>query len=363
MRVFIVTPRLCSGGAERVGVSWANGFVERGHEVTVVADLNTEISYKLNDKVAILPLTPKIHNPYWKWGKALFILRHYLKVYRPDVIIGVMSTCSLISKIASLGLKIPVVATEHDAFERPEAGRLTFTERILKFYVNRWYDKVTILTTPDKKFIGERLKNTIVVPNPLALTPTGCVSLKEKVILSVGRLDDWRYKGFDILIEAWGLIAHKFTDWHLEIAGNGNENNMSYLRRLCEDSNISDRVHFLGFRKDIDQLFKHSSIFVLSSRYEGFGLVLIEAMSQGCACIACDYKGRQKEIFGSEDNGVICGLENPRELAEKMASLISNDERRQQLQINAIERSKYYMPDRIMEQWESILKEVTNKHA
>ncbi len=361
MRIMIITPRLCSGGAERVSVTWANGLSKRGHEVIVIADLYSPINYHLEKGIAIHSYTKGRHRGLLKWINAVFKVRKLLKNKRPDVIIGVMSTCSLLAKLSSINMKIPIVATEHDAFERPEAGKLTWVERILKFHINRVYDKVTILTSADAEYLKSRLKNVTVLPNPLALTPIEIIPPKKQIILAMGRLDDWRYKGFDLLIKAWGELAAKHPSWNLQIAGNGTEESLKFLKSLCESYGIVNKVDFLGFREDVDKLFQDASVFVLSSRYEGFGLVLIEAMSQGCACIACDYKGRQAEIFGTDANGLICEVENTRILTEQIDYLISNKEIREQLQKNAIERSKYYGMDNVMSKWETLLTEVIAK--
>ena len=145
----------------------------------------------------------------------------------------------------------------------------------------------------------------------------------------------------------------------------------------------------------MEKLYQDASIFVLSSRYEGFGLVLIEAMSQGCACIACDYKGRQREIMCPEghgsklppslshaprlrdstasvddlrfkvqgsnnkvelcETGILCEPDNVEALAEAMRKMIVDDEYRESVRKNAIERSKYYSIENTMDRWEELL--------
>lgn len=134
-------------------------------------------------------------------------------------------------------------------------------------------------------------------------------------------------------------------------------------------------IEFLGFQKDIEKLYQEASIFVLSSRYEGFGLVLIEAMSQGCACVACDYKGRQREILSplqgdslkvngysdhgieATENGILCEPEDVEALAEAIKKMIEDDEYREGIRANAIERSKYYSIENTMDRWEKYLVE------
>ena len=108
--------------------------------------------------------------------------------------------------------------------------------------------------------------------------------------LAVGRLNDWHYKGFDLLLKAWHCIGKEHPDWYLRIVGHGDEEAVSYLKSLAA---CIPNIEFKSHTPNIREEYQKASVFVLSSRYEGFGLVLTEAMSQGCDCIACDYKGRQ----------------------------------------------------------------------
>jgi GalNAc-alpha-(1->4)-GalNAc-alpha-(1->3)-diNAcBac-PP-undecaprenol alpha-1,4-N-acetyl-D-galactosaminyltransferase len=356
MKIFIVCPRLCYGGAERVGVMLANGFASRGNEVTMVANLFDDITYSVDEKVKILNLVKTNKNKIIKWISAVFLLHKYVKNDKPDVVIGIMETCSLVSWLSTLGMNIPVISTEHDSFERPKSSPLSFKDKLFKFYVNKLYRCVTVLTEADKKVIGNRLKNVHVMPNPLSLKPIQMESLeKEKMILAAGRIDSWHNKGFDVLIKAWGKISNKYPDWKLEIAGKDSNGSLEYLKKMCVANHVLGRTAFLGFRKNIDALYQEASVFVLSSRYEGFGLVLIEAMSQGCACVACDYKGRQGEIIFNSEEGLLCEPENVDALAHAMEKLIKDDEYRKTLQINAIKRSEYYCLDNIISVWNKLL--------
>ena len=182
---------------------------------------------------------------------------------------------------------------------------------------------------------------------------------------------------------------------------------------------MEDSVEFLGFKKDVEKLYQDASIFVLSSRYEGFGLVLIEAMSQGCACIACDYKGRQREIIAPNEGecqdsslkfqdlsvdgpkegedtdvsnykipkkletsekpeprnsnqetrnisveacetGILCEPDDVESLAAGIRKMIEDDEYRESVRVKAIERSKYYSLENTIDRWEKLLDEVVN---
>ena len=401
MKIYIVCGKLNHGGAERVAVVLANGFVERGHQVTIVSNLYEEVTYKIDKRVQQKNLVATNHQKLKKWFSATDILRGYLKKDKPDVIIGIMQLFSVVAKIASRGMNIPLVMTEHDSFERPNSAPFSKRDYFCKYYLNRIYKHVTVLTQTDKDVIGYRLKHVTVMPNPLFLKPVEIVSEKKKVVLASGRLYDWHVKGFDILLQAWKKIQdfnenddenENLNGWWLKIAGIGTEESLQYLMNLLPDGewvfNDNDddddnksavwrsekyRIEFLGFRKDIEELYKKSEIFVLSSRYEGFGLVLIEAMSQGCAPVACDYKGRQREILsplqgdslkvngysdhGIEvtENGILCEPDDMEALASALKMMMVDEEYRKEVQRNAVERSKFYNIKHTMDRWDEYI--------
>lgn len=336
---------------------WACGFYRQGCEVFVITKTSDRQVYALDEGIQVLPYYPEGGGRVSKILGGVRLIRSYCRRWRPDVVIGVMNVASMMGWMATRGLHIPVIATEHNAFEKPEYAHTGWFDRFTKFQFNRLYPLVTVLTDADRRFVGNWLRNIRVLPNPLALKPVEELPQKERIILAAGRIDEWHCKGFDLLIKAFGKLVREqgAEGWQLHIAGTGSEANMRMLRDLCSQEGIGERVRFLGFRKDIESLYRQAGVFVLSSRYEGFGMVLIEAMSQGCACIACDYKGRQREIITSDDEGIICPVDDVDALADAMRRLTVDAALRRRLQEGAVERSKEYGLQKIMERWKEIL--------
>lgn len=423
MKIFIVSSNLFKGGAEHVGVLLANGFAENGHSVHLLSDTNLPTAYVLGDKVHVRGIFPLTSNKLVKWMRSVWNIRREVKTIRPNVVIGIAETCSLVSMLACVRLKIPVIYTAHNSYERPATAPMGRWNKFSKFVLGRLYDAITVLTEADKKCIGNKLSNVYVMPNPLGLQPVHFIPPKQKTIFSAGRLDGWHVKGFDVLIKSFAKllngskvaeprskfkgndIAFKIREegWKLQIAGTGSEDSLNYLKQLCKENGVEDSVEFLGFRKDVEKLYQEASIFVLSSRYEGFGLVLIEAMSQGCACVACDYKGRQREIISPTptssfsdglrkrpvaerprregepsiespslgtrnskpetrnykfevcESGILCEPDDVDALAAGMQKMIADDEYRESVRTNAIERSKYYSIEKTMDRWKRLL--------
>lgn len=364
MKVQIVVQKLTGGGAEHVAALWARGFVERGHQVSMVlcCPKNTPITFSIPVGVRLYYMYQKIsyllysrfHNDKYQ----IYKYRKIIKKEHPDVIIGVLQPFTEWARKASLGMNIPIINTEHNAFELPDDAPVMRKKKLeLKYKLNHNYQQVTVLTDADKRCVKHLISNVSVLPNPLAYQPQKTVPTKEKIILAAGRLDVWQVKGFDLLIEAWCQIAGQYPDWKLCIAGQDNNNAKDYLESMINE-NAKGQVAFLGFRKDMLAVYQQASIFVLSSRYEGFGLVLIEAMSQGCAPIACDFNGRQSEIITSKDEGIVCPVNDRVALAEAIKEMIENKEYREHVQKKAIERSRYYSLNNTMDRWGDIFKKM-----
>lgn len=354
MRIVIIVHCLTGGGAERVAAMWANGFRERGHEVEVVIfDADSPRTYALREEIRVTVVTSRRRWVVVRIIERIVRLRKVLKGISPDVVIEAMPSWQRLVAMAGMGCK--KIATEHDSFEKPTSAKEELGW-FNKFWVNRLYSHVTVLTQVDKGVIGRRLKHVTVLPNPLALEPVKNVPPKEKIVLAVGRKDAWHYKGFDILIKAWSQVSADTEGWKLQIVGGSDKGGQEYLKDLCHKYGVSESVEFQDYQEDILPYYQKASIFVLSSRYEGFGLVLIEAMSQGCACIACDYKGRQSEIVTNGVSGVTCEPDHVEALVEALRKVIDDDELRNQLQSAAIRRAGDFRIDRIMDRWEVIFK-------
>ena len=364
MRIQLFVSKLSGGGAERVATLWANGFIGQGHDVVmVIKSRNMSHSYPLSDKVTVVNIWS---SPHFFLKKIFNIdytpirkIRKSIIKHKPDVAICVLQPWGEWVLKASRGLSLPIINTEHSTFEKPQNavyGQLTKRRYFWKYILNKEYNCVTVLTEADKRCTRGFLTNVVVMPNPLAFAPAKEVPQKQKIILAAGRLDVWHYKGFDILIKAWGEIAKFYPDWKLIICGQDRGGAGKYLRSIAAERNVDRQVEFPGFMDDLLSYYIRSSIFVLSSRYEGFGMVLIEAMSQGCAPIACDYKGRQSEIITNEMEGIICPTEDSKALSIAIARMIDDESYRLCVQRNAISRSRCFGLEHIMGKWENIFK-------
>ena len=365
MRILIFVTRLTGGGAERVATLWANGFVNRGHEVGLVVKCrDISHTYPLSDQIKVFNIwhySGYLLQKYFRYKQApIKSIRRVIHQFQPDVAICVLQPWGEWVLKASKDMHLPVVNTEHSTWEKPDNavyGRITKKRHYWRYVLNQQFNCVTVLTEADKICAKDYLNNVVVMPNPLAFTPALSVPPKTKTILAVGRLDIWHCKGFDILIKAWSRIANDRPDWKLVICGQNLDNARESLQSMAREYHVDHQVEVLAFQDDILTMYQKASVFVLPSRYEGFGMVLIEAMSQGCAPVVCDYKGRQKEIITNEQEGIICPTEDPVALSNAIARMVDDETYRNIVQTHAISRSKHYELDHIMEIWETIFKE------
>ena len=375
MIIVLVCNSLGGGGAERVHVNLANGFAEKNHDVYLIADIYQKTSYHVDARVHVLPLCPKATNKFSKWSKALMLLRKYIKKHRPDVVIGNMHLCSLLSRFAAIGTKTPVIMTIHHALESQAFNGFSKTEKFLDRYSPSLYAATIVLTHADKLVMNNQnhhSKRIYVIPNPLTFVPvtiaengklknvTGQELKKENIVLAAGRLNDWNCKGWDLLIQAAAKLKALFLKegWRIEIAGGGTETMQMFLEKMCVQAGVEEFVQFLGYRTDMKELFQKSSVFCLSSRSEGLPMVLIEAMSQGCAPVACENLGRTKEIVSNDDEGLLFQTADVNDLARKLSQMIENNEYRKIVQRAAVRRSDFFNIEHVISIWENVLKDV-----
>lgn len=365
MNILIICRYLSLGGAERVAVSWANGLHRLGNVVYILSDTSVPQTYHLDPHIQLISLPTGFYRSVGIWNNILNRLI-YIKQVKSiidtksiDVIIKVMHVNAidlLFSRMLS-HRKPPIIMTDHNAYERPTSAPMSIKLKFQKFWLNRLFDRVTVLTKRDMDIATHHhLHNVKVLYNPLCLEPVYEVDTKNRknIILAVGRLDSWHVKGFDNLILAWNLICDKYPDWKLRIVGNGSESSIRYLESICTNP---IKVEFVGFNEDIAKEYRQAKIFVLSSRYEGWGLVLVEAMSQGCACIACDYRGRQTEIIENYETGLICPPDDINALSKAIEVLINDKKLRLQLQKNAPNHTRRYTEDKVANNLLNIIKE------
>ena len=355
MKILFYISVLGGGGAERVISVVSNGLVKRGHDVHIIISAYSEKDYSYDKKIKITCLPRPTDNDLKM--NYLKDLRKLVEEIHPDVMVGVVHLDFYRLWEATKGLGIPIVASDHNNFHKNSSVKIKY----VRYYLYNFADVTTVLTQNDFEYMKHKLHNMVVINNPLSFPILEEDTEKEKTILCCGRFDVWYVKGLDLMIRIWSMIAKNHPDWKLQIAGTGKDDIIDFIKHLTDLDNVSDSVEFLGYRKDIKEIMSKASIFVLSSREEGFPCVLTEAMSQGCAPVAFDIRGNIKEIITDGEDGYIVPDDDLEMFAKRLEELIDNEETRKKFRENARVSLKRFEPEKIVDQWEKILTDLVEK--
>lgn len=210
------------------------------------------------------------------------------------------------------------------------------------------FDKFVVLTNEDRGYWGN-LRNIEVIPNAAMLVSNGYSDAQNKRVIAVGRLD--YQKGFDRLIRAWRIVQQNeaFHEWSLDIFGQGEWKQM--LQQMIDEAGLQDSMRINQPTKQIGNEYVRSSILVMSSHYEGFPMVMIEAMACGLPVVSFDYKCGPKDIIRHGENGLLVHDGDIEGLAAAMMKLMDDEAYRKRLSDNAKKIISTYSEETVMNRW------------
>lgn len=219
----------------------------------------------------------------------------------------------------------------------------------------RRFDRFVVLTQEDRGYWGA-MPNISVIPNaamPMGDEPSD-VSCKR--IIAVGRLD--YQKGFDRLVQAWALVqkTDRYGDWRLDIFGQGEWQEM--LQRMIEKAGLQNTACVNRPTTKIGDEYAHSSMLVMSSHYEGFPMVMIEAMAYGLPVVSFDYKCGPRDIIVDGENGLLVPEGDIVALAVAMRRLMDDNLLRQRMAENAMRVTETYSEEKVMAQWVKLFEDL-----
>lgn len=266
---------------------------------------------------------------------------------RLDAIIG--SDTSVNCLLTLIPSKIKRIACEHFNY-RAFQGVTELKRRLAYPYL----DAIVLLTERDAAnytFIQKDRK--FVIPNNLPFTPPPKTlsTFENKQIVAVGRFSP--QKGFDLLIETMKYVHPFLPDWKLDIYGRGKEKER--LISLIHQDKLENTISICDYEENILKVYQNASIYALSSRWEGFGLVLIEAMACGLPCIAFDIDSGPSEIITHGVDGYLISPFNTKEFAERIISLAQNKGMYETFSKNSMANVQRFSLSAIVEKWKSLL--------
>lgn len=315
--------------------------------------------YPLHPNILLIPIDID-----WKVGfgkkilrilKNISVIRHTLKKNEIDIVVNANAPL-LIWILPFICRRIKKVHEFHFSYE----GQQILDEEIFKSqakkhltqylrkYCLKKFDMVVALTDSDKEMWG--LQNILVIPNFSNIQQHGESSRENKVVISAGRLE--HVKGYDRLISAWALVTQKHPDWQLEIWGEGRLRNC--LQQQIDNLHLSSIVYLKGVSHNMSEVYARSSFFVMSSLYEGFPLVLVEAMNCGLPCVSFDITGANS-IIDNGKNGFLVPHNDIDALAHACIKLIKDETLWKDMGNQAYISSARFSKQKIMQKWIDLL--------
>lgn len=217
----------------------------------------------------------------------------------------------------------------------------------------RKFDRFVVLTEEDKEMWGE-MPNIRVIPNAANFIADSYSDCSVKRVIAVGRLD--YQKSFDRLIMAWEKVHEEMPDWRLDIFGQGEWQDM--LQQMINDRGLQDVVKLNAPTKNIGKEYAESSMIVMSSHYEGFPMVLVEAMACGLPAVCFDFKCGPRDIINGGENGLIVPDGDIEGLVEAIIRLMKDDELRKSMGESAKKVVEKYSEEKVMEKWVNLFEEI-----
>lgn len=379
---YLINGMYNSAGMERVVANKANFLTARGHEITIITSSqnNRPFFYGIPDEVKRIDFG--INTFDYEGKTILFKVYSFLKKEKlfkfrlskfllesPQDVIVVLEDRFIPAVIEVSSNHTIIVAESHfNKFAFKEIGksvnrnciqRIVYNLRssYLQYRYRKKLDAMVLLTHEDLSYYKQHNANLFVIPNSVDYVDSKKANLNNKIVIAVGRLT--YQKGFERLIESWSLIHNECPDWRLQIYGDGEDRHK--LESLIKQYDLQNSISLYHSTPQIESKLLQSSVYVLSSRFEGLPMVMIEAMSLGLPLVAFDCKTGPKDLIKDGFNGYLVREGDVQDLALKILKMIRDDDLRKRIGANAKQEAKKYSHDKIAICWESLFNDLLEK--
>ena len=358
MRILIAIPTLSAGGAERVVTTLANQWSRSGRDVAIVTFEPEEAHpfYALDPVIRLCALDlPPISSPKWRaiahTFKRIGALRRTIRSERPDVVISFLTKMNVKAALAAHGLGVPVIISERN---NPYVQRFDrYWDLARAFAFPKAFAFVTMTQGAAAFFPEKQRPRTRIIPNPVSIPVCFRAPTAGKNLAAVGRLTS--QKRFDRLIEAFARVAADFPDWSLTIWGEGELRDD--LEALVRERNVEARVRLPGLTAKPGGWLETTDILALSSDYEGWPNVVIEALAGGVPVVAADCDFGVKEILQEGALGLIAPKDDIGAYAAALARMMSDENLRRDFAAKGREAAKQYSPEAVAAEWDTLIAE------
>ncbi|WP_145174112.1 glycosyltransferase family 4 protein [Gimesia aquarii] len=365
-RLTITVPSLSFGGAEGVATMMANHWAHVGDSVTLITlDSAKTDTFTLSESVqryALGVMQDSKHLIQAVFNNRLRVrrLREMVTESRPDVVISLTDRMNVLTLLAARKANWPVLISERSDPRHHPIGRLwsflrkrTYpraiklivqTQGVAEFFKS-WMRPLQIEVIPNAVPIPRSAQVPIVTEQSLNSRP------ESNVIFGMGRLS--YEKGFDLLIDAFTLLAAEFPEWKLCILGEGPLRES--LQATIDERGLQNQIELKGWVEDPELILDQGKLFVLPSRYEGFPNALLQAMSRGLACISLDCDSGPAEIIRSGIDGLLIPPGNVTEMANTLKHLMSDKTLRKKFAVNALEVTQRFSVTQYFQHWDQLI--------
>lgn len=365
MKLTFVISSLERGGAERIISVLAGAWAERGEQVTLITFDDAEApAYPLHPRVVLKSLSVPnkfARNPFhalYRNVRRIRLLRRLIRQSGPDAVISFLDFPNIVTLLASRGLGVPVIVSER---ANPAYDDLKMIWRILRRLTYPRAAALVCQTNAMVALLQQKIKVAgYAIPNAVELPPAGndgvpkCDAVNSRKIIAMGRLVP--QKGFDLLLEAFARIAGRHPEWSITVLGKGPL--IGQLEAQAASLGLKNRVSFAGAVSDPFHVLRAADLFVFSSRFEGFGNALTEAMACGLPVISFDCPAGPSDIIRQGVDGVLVPAEDVAGLANTMDYLMSDAAERERLARRAPEVLTRFSLERVLAMWEKVFDDV-----
>lgn len=275
-------------------------------------------------------------------GNVFNVRRHFMN-HKYDVIVGQSYPNNILLYLAGVDMG-NVIAAEHVYYAY--YGSML---KKLRLHIYKKCRKVVVLTSKDKDCYDKHFpsEKTVVIPNPVVLTETFESTLDGNIAIAVGRIQ--YQKGFDTLVKVFRKVHVKHPEWVVRIYGDGNLR--SELEQQIKDAGLEGIINLMGRSTDIIKKMRDASFFILSSRFEGFPMVLIEAQSQGIPIVSFDCPNGPSDIIEDGVNGILVENQNKEKLYDGICYMIEHPKERKQMGKKSLANVDQYSTEVICDMW------------
>ena len=362
LRIMLAVSSMVAGGAERVAATLVNHWSANGHKVALITVASTDLDfYPLDQRVTRIALDLNRSSRNWRDFvvdnfKRVRKLRSAIRDCKPQVILSFLDTTNVRILLASIGTGIPVIVSERTDPTQSSLGR---TVKFLRRLLYKRARAVVVQTPGIARWASSFVRSEAihVIPNPISQRFRKGDQLEPKRdghhVIAIGRLE--AVKGFDMLLRAFAQSAQQHPGWTLKIIGDGSEREQ--LRDLAAALQIGDRVSWERAVKEPEKELHRSDLFVLSSRYEGFPNVLLEAMACGLPVVSFDCPSGPREIIHDGEDGLLVPANEIGALAAAMSRLMGSEDERKRLGERAAHVVERFGLAKVADMWTNVFEQ------